>query len=91
MAPLRPTDAPGARVIAPTPELFPGGSWERPWIAGEDGEELEVPYEAGGAYVTAEGEGEIAIELDGAPLGSVAVAGAGLYDLTEHPRHEATR
>ena len=31
MAPLRPTDAPGAKVMPPTPELFPGGSWERPW------------------------------------------------------------
>ena len=70
MAPIRPTDAPGETVIAPTPELFPGGSWERPWIAGEDGETLEVPYEAGGAHVTAEGEGEIAIELDGAADGS---------------------
>ena len=59
MAPLRPTDAPGARVMAPSPELFPGGSWERPWTAGEDGEELDVPYEAGGAYATVEGEGEV--------------------------------
>ena len=49
LEPLRPTDAPGARVMAPSPEVFPGGSWERPWTAGEDGEELVVPYEAGGA------------------------------------------
>ena len=69
MASIRPTDAPGETVIAPTPELFPGGSWERPWIAGEDGETLEVAYEAGGAHVTAEGSGELAIELDGAPVG----------------------
>src|SRR5262249_27998997 len=26
LEPLRPTDAPGVKVIAPTPELFPGGS-----------------------------------------------------------------
>ena len=67
LAPLRPTDAPGARVMAPTPEVFPGGSWERPWTPGEDGEELALDYEAGGAYATVEGDGELAIELDGEP------------------------
>src|SRR6187551_319272 len=65
MDPLRPTDAPGAKVMPPTPELFPGGSWERPWTTGEDGESLEVPYEAGGPFVCVEGSGEIAVELDG--------------------------
>ena len=29
LAPLRATDAPGARVMAPSPEVFPGGSWDR--------------------------------------------------------------
>ncbi|HEY7255126.1 MAG TPA: hypothetical protein VH476_00455, partial [Solirubrobacterales bacterium] len=72
MTALRPTDAPGEVVIAPTPELFPGGSWERPWIAGEDGDLLEVPYEAGGAYVTVEGSGEIGVEIDGGRIASVA-------------------
>src|ERR1700742_2388820 len=28
MAPLRPTDAPGAKVMPPSDEVFPGGSWE---------------------------------------------------------------
>ena len=51
--------------MAPSAEVFPGGSWERAWTAGEDGEELVVPYEAGGAHATVEGEGELAIELDG--------------------------
>lgn len=97
MEPLRPTDAPGAKVIPPTPEQFPGGSWDRPWIAGEHGESLSVPYEAGGAFVTAEGKGEIAIELDGGSAepgdasGSVQplnVNGPALYTLAEHPRHE---
>jgi Thioredoxin like C-terminal domain len=87
--PLRPTDAPGAKVMPPTPELFPGGSWERPWTAGEDDEALEVEYEAGGAYATVEGKGEIAVEIDGAASGSVEVSGPALYTLTEHPRHEA--
>lgn len=88
MAPIRPTDASGETVIAPTQELFPGGSWERPWIAGEDGETLEARYEAGGAHVTAEGSGEIAVELDGSSVGTVRVDGVALYALAEHPRHE---
>jgi len=89
MAPLRETDAPGARVMAPTPEVFPGGSWERPWTAGEDGEELALDYAAGGAYATVEGAGAIAIELDGEPAGTVATANPGLYPLLKHPSHEA--
>lgn len=88
MVPLRQTDTPGARVMAPTPEVFPGGSWERPWIAGEDGESLEAEYAAGGAYVTAGGEGLIEVELDGEPIEPVAVDAPALYPLAEHPRHE---
>jgi hypothetical protein len=98
MDPLRPTDAPGAKVMPPTPEQFPGGSWERPWVAGEDGDTLDVPYKAGGAHVTAEGTGEIAVELDGATAGSggsddgsaepLRIDGPALYTLAEHPRHE---
>jgi hypothetical protein len=65
MAAVRPSDEPGATVIAPTPEVFPGGSWERPWVAGEDGEVLALDYEAGGAFATVEGEGEIEVEIDG--------------------------
>ncbi len=87
MAPIRPTDAPGETVIAPTQELFPGGSWERPWVAREDGDALNVPYEAGAAHVTAEGSGEIALELDGTATDPVRVDGAALYALAEHPRH----
>jgi len=84
MAPLHPSDAPGAKVIPPTPEIFPSGSWERPWA----GDALEVPYEAGGAYVTAEGEGEIAVELDGSELDPIAISGPALHTLVEHVHHE---
>jgi hypothetical protein len=89
MAPVRPTDAPGARVMAPTPEVFPGGSWERPWTSGEDGEELALPYEAGGAFATVEGEGEIAVELDGRATARIACTRPALHAVTEHPRHES--
>lgn len=90
MAPLRPTDAPGARVMTPTPELFPGGSWERPWTAGEDDEDLALDYQAGGVYVTVEGEGEALAEIDG-KWGEPLAAGPspGLIAIVEHPRHEA--
>jgi len=88
MEPLRPTDSPGARVIPPTPELFPGGSWERPWIAGEDGEELEVAYEAGGGYATVEGSGEIEITIDSNTATRIEIDGAALHKLTDHPKHE---
>jgi len=89
MRPLRPTDSPGARVMPPTEELFPGGSWERAWTAGEDGEELALEYAAGGAYATIEGSGEIAVELDGTALDPVAIDGPALYALAEHDRHES--
>jgi len=89
MAPVRPTDGPGARVMAPTPELFPGGSWEQPWVAGGDGKELAVPYEAGGAFATVEGAGEVAVELDGQAIPTVTCDGPALYALVEHLRHES--
>ena len=75
--------------MAPTQEIFPGGSWERPWTAGEDGDELTVEYEAGGTYVTVEGKGEIAIELDSSARDPIKVESSGLSTLAEHPRHES--
>ena len=91
MDPLRATDAASAKVMPPTPELFPGGSWERPWTAGEDGEVLEVEYEAGGVFATVEGAGELAVEIDGAGAQAVEVTGPSLYQLAEHPHHESHR
>jgi hypothetical protein len=88
MAPLRATDAPGTHVIPPTPELFPGGSWERPWVAGEDGEDLALDYQAGGAFATIEGDGEIEVEIDG-EWSTLPAARPGLRTLAEHPSHEA--
>lgn len=88
MDPLRPTDAPGASVMPPSDEIFPGGSWKRPWTAGEDGQSLEVEYAAGGTYATVEGSGEIAVELDGGAVEPVPIGGPALYPLAEHLRHE---
>jgi hypothetical protein len=79
MDPLRPTDAPGAKVMPPSEELFPDGP---------PGARLEIPYEAGGAHATVEGQGEISIELDGSAIAPVAVTSPALYTLAEHPKHE---
>jgi hypothetical protein len=89
MEPLRPGDAPDARVMPPSPELFPSGSWERPWTAGEDGHHLELSYEAGGAYATVEGIGQLSIILDGSAIASLDIDTPALYPLAEHPRHES--
>jgi hypothetical protein len=88
MEPLRPTDSPGARVMPPTSEIFPGGSWDRPWIAAEDGEAIELDYEAGGAHATVEGSGTLDASVDGGAATRIEIDGPGLYKLTEHPRHE---
>jgi len=85
--PLRPTDAPGAKVMPPTPELFPGGSWERAWTADEDGEALDVAYEAGGACATVEGTGRLQLTLDGTSVDPIPINNPGLYRLTDHPHH----
>jgi hypothetical protein len=90
MGPLRATDAPGTRVMPPTAELFPAG--EGVPLAPEDARDgLEVEYEAGGAYATIEGRGNIRVTIDGEDTGEVEVAGARLYELAVHPRHESHR
>jgi hypothetical protein len=88
LEPLRPSDAPDATVIAPTPEVFPGGSTEEPWSATSDDGTLRVEYEAGGAYVAADGQGEIGIRVDGGPRETIPVTHPGLQELTLHERTE---
>ena len=85
MAPLRPTDAEGARVVAPGAELMPAG--ERPWTIEADGDSLEVTYEAGGIHATLAGTGRLKLTLDGKEAGSVEIEGPGLYALAEHDSH----
>jgi hypothetical protein len=89
--PIRPSDARGARVIAPTAEWFPGGSTEEPWSRATGDEAREISYEAGGAYAAVDGEGEIAIRVDGDPRDPVAVTHPGLAELTAHERTERHR
>jgi hypothetical protein len=88
LQPLRPSDAPDAKVIPPTAEVFPGGSTEEPWPKADADRVLELSYEAGGAYAATDGEGEIAISLDGECRAGVEVSGPGLQKLTTHERTE---
>ncbi len=89
MAPLRPTDAEGVLVVPPGAELMPAG--DRPWTIAEDGDFIEIQYDGGGIHVTAEGEGEISLVLDGDVGGSIAIDGPGLYTLAEHEVHGTHR
>jgi hypothetical protein len=88
LEPLRPTDAPGAEVVAPTAEIFPGGAIDRPWQPSADTRPLTAEYGAGGAYLAADGTGEIAVRLDGGPPRTLAVAYPGLHQLASHKRSE---
>lgn len=87
MEPLRPCDGPGAKVMPPTPEIFPGGSWREPWT----GDQLEVEYEAGGAWATVEGKGTLTVTVDDSDTHQLQIDGARLYELTQHERHQAHR
>ncbi len=89
--PLRATDEPDALVVPPSDEILPGGSESEPWRPSRSDPRLEVTYEAGGAYATADGEGELAVSLDGGEERRVPLAGAGLYELASHERHESHR
>jgi hypothetical protein len=89
--PLRPSDAPDARVVPPTQETFPGGGADSPWRAPPDTAALEIDYESAGAAVTVDGRGELAVSLDGGPERAIDVSAPGLYELAEHERHGAHR
>jgi hypothetical protein len=89
--PIRASDVPGIEVIAPTPELFPGGSTEEPWSATEGKASLALEYEAGGAHAATDGEGRIAIRVDGEEGDPIEVTYPGLQKLTAHERTERHR
>jgi hypothetical protein len=91
VAPLRATDEPGALVAPPTDEVLPGGSESEPWEPTPSAPQLELAYEAGGAYVTADGDGEIEAEIDGRDAVRIPVHHPGLYELAEHERSERHR
>jgi hypothetical protein len=90
MEPIRPSDAPGALVAPPSEEVFPGGSPQEPWRAGDGTGELEISYAAGGAFAAVDGVGELRYSVDGSE-DALRVTGPGLYELASHPRHEEHR
>jgi hypothetical protein len=89
LEPMRPTDAPGIRVIGPTPEVFPGGAPDRPWRPSAPEPVLRLEYAAGGAYAAVDRAGALRIALDGGPPADHEVAHPGLVELASHPHHQA--
>ncbi len=75
LEPLRPGDAPGARLVVPTREQ--AGAWSGPYEAGAVWAVLEPDPEAAAAPV---------VRVNGAEL---AVPHAGCFALVEHERHTA--
>jgi hypothetical protein len=91
LAALRPVDAPGALVARPTPELLPGGSTSEPWRPSAEENAFEFAYEAGGAWASVDGKGELQVVLDGGSPRTLAVDAPGAYELSAHERHERHR
>ncbi|MEA2152960.1 MAG: hypothetical protein QOI18_1193 [Solirubrobacteraceae bacterium] len=75
LAPLRPEDAPGATLAAPTAEQ-PGA--------------YGGPYEAGGVWAVLDGSGKLrASDGQTGAVAELQIAAPGAYPLLEHPRHTA--
>lgn len=91
LAPLRPSDAAGALVARPSDEVFPGGSTSEPWVATHEDSSLELGYEAGGAWASVDGEGELRVSVDGRPETTIRVDAPGAYELSAHERHGSHR
>jgi hypothetical protein len=91
MDPLRPTDAPGALMAAPTPEAFPGGSATEPWAPEPGGSEMLIEYAAGEAWAVIDGEGTVRASVDGEPAEDIQAQPADLVKLAGAGSHEAHR
>ncbi len=85
MEAVRPTDVEGALLPPPSAEIFPGGSPAEPT---QGGATVETEFEAGEAWVVADGEGEMRVSVDGAAPTTIAVPPAGLAKLTGDGHHE---
>jgi thiol-disulfide isomerase/thioredoxin len=72
LAPIRPEDAPGARLLAQT-EDQPGA--------------YSGPYEAGGVWAVLDGAGVVTVNGSSPEGREVAVTHPGAYSLLEHDRH----
>ena len=59
-----------ARRSPRAPRCSRAGGPERPWSASAEQPALALDYEAGGAFLAADGEGEVAFSVDGEPAGA---------------------
>ena len=91
MEPLRATDVPGALLPVPSAEIFPGGSAAEPWAPDPGGSELVVDYEAGEAWVVAEGEGTLGVAVDDGAAKAMPVTSGSLIQVAGSGPHEAHR
>jgi len=89
MAPLRATDEPGALVPVPSAEIFPGGTAAAAWEPGPGASRLEIAYEAGEAWVVADGEGVLRVSVDGEPGVPMEIPPSGLAKLAGDGGHES--
>lgn len=85
--PLRDTDRPGAKVIPPTAEMYPGGDMKTPWST-DDGEPLWVEYDGAGAYASFDGQGEVIATPTGGEPRKLEVTAPGVYQLDQRSGHE---
>lgn len=85
--PLRPSDAAGARVVPPTPEVFPGGEAATPLRVGAATPAIELTYAGTGASAAVDGRGRLEVRLDGGSERVIDVTAPGVYELSSHPRH----
>ncbi len=79
-------DSGGREMVKPSDEIFPGGGHDAVWTPAA-GEPLEVDYTGGGAWAALDGEGRIAVSVDGESEVERAIDGPGLYELSSHPVH----
>lgn len=86
MAPLRPTDAPGALVKPPTPHTYLND--DRSPRAIEAGEALRIRYSGAGAAAVLDGSGEVEVLLDDERVRTIVLDGPRLYDLVDTGVHE---
>jgi hypothetical protein len=86
MAPLRPTDAPGALVKPPTPHTYLNTDRSAREIA--PGEALRTRYAAAGAAAVLDGAGEVEVLLDDDRIRTLVLDGPRLYDLVDTGAHE---
>jgi hypothetical protein len=86
MAPLRPTDAPGALVKPPTPHTYLND--DRSPRAIEAGEALRTRYSGAGAAAVLDGSGEVEVLLDDERVRTIVLDGPRLYDLVDTGVHE---